>query len=283
MGIGRELLATEAGSEIVIRPPGRFDLDLAELWRERELLYFLATRNVRVRYKQAVAGPAWAVFQPLLTMLVFSVVFGRLAKLPSNGLPYPVFFYPGLVIWTFLANGLTVGTTSLVDNQQMVSKIYFPRAYLPLAGPLASLVDLAVATSMCLPLFLVYGQPLALTAPLVIVPAALALVIASGMSLFLSALNAKYRDVRLTIPFLIQAGLFASPVAYATSLVPDRWQLLYSLNPMVGIIDGFRWALTGAGSAPFGALGLSACVSFAVLAIGAWYFQQVDGTIADVV
>lgn len=277
------LTAEAAPPELVIRPPGRFDLDLRELWRERELLVFLASRNVRVRYKQALAGPAWAVFQPLLSMVVFSLVFGNLAGLPADGLPYPVFYYSGLVAWTFFANGVTSGTSAIVDNQQMVSKIYFPRAFLPLSGPLAALVDLAVATAICIPLFFVFGHPPALTTPLVVVPAAVALVAASGVSLLLGALNAKYRDVRFTVPFLVQAGLFASPVAYATSLVPEQWRLLYSVNPMAGVIDAFRWALTGQGGVPFLALGVSTASALVLLVVGAWYFSKVEGTIADVV
>ena len=276
-------LPPDAPPEMVIRPPGRFDLDLPELWRERELLVFLASRTIRIRYKQALAGPAWAVFQPLLSMVVFSLVFGNLAKLPANGLPYPVFYYSGLVIWTFFANGITQGTSAIVDNQQMVSKIYFPRAFLPLSGPLASLVDLGVATVICIPLFFAFRHAPALTTPLVVIPTLVALVAASGVSLLLGALNAKYRDVRFTVPFLVQAGLFASPVAYATSLVPERWRLLYSLNPMAGVIDGFRWALTGVGGVPFASLGVSAASAVLLLLVGAWYFSRVEGTIADVV
>ena len=272
-----------APPELVIRPPGRFDLDLGELWRERELLFFLASRNIRIRYKQALAGPAWAVFQPLLSMVVFSLVFGKLAGLPSDDLPYPVFYYSGLVIWTFFANGVSAGTSAIVDNQQMVSKIYFPRAFLPLSGPVAALADLAVATVICIPLFFVFGHPPALTTPLIVVPTAVGLVAASGVSLLLGALNAKYRDVRFTVPFLIQAGMFASPVAYATSLVPDRWRLAYSLNPMAGVIDAFRWALTGQGGMPLASLGVSAASALVLLAVGSWYFQRVEGTIADVV
>jgi len=253
------------------------------LWRERELLFFLASRNVRVRYKQALAGPAWAVFQPMLTMVVFSLFFGRLAGLPTDGLPYPIFYYSGLVIWTFFANGVIAGTSAIVDNQQMVSKIYFPRAFLPLSGPLAALVDLAVATAICIPLFIAFGHTPALTTPLIVVPTAVALTAASGVSLFLGGLNAKYRDVRFTVPFLVQAGLFASPVAYATSLVPDEWHLLYSLNPMAGVIDGFRWALTGRGGIPLASLAVSAGSALALLVIGALYFQRVEGTLADVV
>lgn len=269
--------------EVVIRPPGGWEFGLGELWRERELLFFLASRNIRVRYKQALAGPAWAVFQPLLTMVVFSVIFGRLAGLPADGLPYPVFYYSGLVIWIFFANGVTAGTSAIVDNQQMVSKIYFPRAFLPLSGPVAALVDLAVATTVCLPLFLICGFVPAATAPLLIFPALVALVAASGISLLLGALNAKYRDVRFTVPFLVQAGLFASPVAYSSSLVPERYQLLYSLNPMTGPIDGFRWALTGQGEPPLLSLGVSSLSALFLLALGAVYFQRVEGTLADVV
>lgn len=269
--------------ELVISPPGHFDLDLREFWAERELLYFLASRNVRVRYKQALAGPAWAVFQPLLSMVIFSLVFGKLAGLPADKLPFPVFYYSGLVIWTFFANGVTAGTSAIVDNQQLVSKIYFPRAFLPLSGPLASLVDLGVATTISIPLFAAFGHAPALTLPLLVFPVFVALVASSGVSLLLGALNAKYRDVRFAVPFLVQAGLFASPVAYATSLVPARWQLLYSLNPMVGVIDAFRWALTGSGGLPAGRLGVSAASATALLAFGAWYFQRVEGTIADVV
>lgn len=266
-----------------IRPPGKFDLDLAELWRERELLVFLASRNVRVRYKQALAGPAWAVFQPLLTMVVFSLVFGRLAKLPTNGTPYPVFYYSGLIIWTFFANGVATGTSAIVDNQQMVSKIYFPRAFLPMSGPLSALVDLGVATALAFPLFLIVGFRPALTSPLIVLPAAVALVAATGISLLLGALNAKYRDVRFTVPFLIQAGLFASPVAYGITLIPERWRLIYSLNPMTGVTESFRWALTGTGEAPLETLAVSAAAALVLLFVGVWYFQRVEGTIADVV
>lgn len=275
--------ATGAPGVLVIRPPGRVHLGIGELWRERELLAFLASRSVRVRYKQALAGPAWAVFQPLLTMVVFSLVFGRLAGLPADGLPYPVFYYSGLVLWSFFANGVTSGTSAIVDNQQMVSKIYFPRAFLPLSGPVAALVDLAVATLISIPLFFAFGHPPALTTPLILVPALVALVAASGIALLLGGLNTKYRDVRFTVPFLVQAGLFASPVAYASALVPEQWRLLYSVNPMAGAIDGFRWALTGAGDAPYATLGVSALSALTLLIIGGFYFQKVEGTIADVV
>jgi lipopolysaccharide transport system permease protein len=267
----------------VITPPGRFNLDVGELWRERELLYFLAARSIKVRYKQTLAGPAWAVFQPLLSMVIFTIVFGHFAQLPSNGLPYPVFYYSGLVLWTYFANAVIAGAGAIVENQQLVSKVYFPRTFLPLTGPVASLVDLAVATVVCIPIFIAFGHPPAWTAPLALVGALVALVAASGVSLFLGALNAKYRDVRFTVPFLIQAGMFASPVAYATTLVPAQWRDLYALNPMVGAIETFRWALTGRGEAPLRLLAVSAVSALVMLAVGAWYFQRVEGTIADVV
>jgi lipopolysaccharide transport system permease protein len=268
---------------VLIRPPGRFNIDLHELWQERELLLFLAGRSVKVRYKQALAGPAWALFQPLLTMIIFTLVFGHLAKLPSNGTPYPVFYFTGLVLWTYFSNAITQGANSVVENQQMVSKIYFPRAYLPLAPVIAGLLDLAIGVALALPLMTAFGRPPAPTAPLAVVGVAIALLAAAGGGLLLSGLNARYRDIKFVVPFVVQAGLFASPVAFAAALIPAQWRLLYSLNPMAGAVEWFRWSLTGQGSTPVGMAAVSGTTAVLLLAIGAWSFQRIEGTIADVV
>lgn len=266
-----------------ITPPGRFDLNLRELWRDRELLGFLAMRTVRVRYKQALAGPLWAVFQPMLAMVVFSLVFGRLAGLPSDGLPYPVFYYSGLLLWTYFANSVALGANALVDNQQLVSKVYFPRAFLPLSGVLASLIDLAVGLVAFLPLLIVFGRTPPLTMVFLVIPVIVAATASAGLSLLLGALNARYRDVRFTVPFFLQAGLFASPIAYSLDLIPAEWRLLYALNPMTGAVQFFRWTLTGAGEVHAELLAVSAASAFGLLIVGYLYFQRVDGTIADVV
>ena len=268
----------------VVSPPGGFlRLELGELWEHRELLYFLVWRDVTVRYKQTVVGAAWAILQPFATMVVFTLFFGALARLPSDGLPHPVFYYSGLLPWMYFATALQSATNSVVEHQRIITKVYFPRALLPIAGVLPGLLDGAIAFGMLLLLMAVYRVvPTAaiLLAPLVILLAALA---ALAVGFWLSALNAAYRDVRYVVPFMIQLWMFASPVAYPSGLVPERWRWLYGLNPMVGVIDTFRWAVTGAGRPSFVLLAAGTAATVVVLLGGLVYFGRVEQTIADIV
>jgi lipopolysaccharide transport system permease protein len=256
---------------------------LRELWEFRELLYFLIWRDVKVRYKQTALGAAWAVLQPLLTMLVFSLFFGRLAKMPSDGVPYPIFAFAALVPWTFFANGLTQGANSLVGSANLIKKVYFPRLAVPAATTLAGLVDLTIAFGVLLVLMAYYG--IAPTANIVWLPAfvLLALATAFGVSFWLSALNVQYRDVRYVVPFLTQFWLFATPIAYPSSLLHEPWRTVYGLNPMVGVVEGVRWALLGANGAPGASIVVSIAAAIALLVSGAWYFRRMERRFADVV
>lgn len=268
----------------VIRPKrGRALVDWRELWTYRDLVYMLTWRDIKVRYKQTVLGAAWAVLQPLLTMVVFSIFFGRLAGISSGDVPYPVFTFAALVPWTFFANSVTQASNSLVQQEALLTKVYFPRVIVPLAAVLAGLVDVTIAFVVLVGLLLAYGiVPTAavLTLPLLVLFAAST---AFAVGLWLSALNVRYRDVRYTLPFIVQVWLFASPVAYPTSLVPETWQPLYALNPMVGVIDGFRWALLGDVPAPGIGLLVSALVVLALLIGGLAYFRRVERSFADAV
>ncbi|MEW5930330.1 MAG: ABC transporter permease [Gemmatimonadota bacterium] len=257
--------------------------DLRELWRYRELLYFLVWRDVKVRYKQTALGAAWAILQPFATMVVFSLFFGRLAGIPSDGVPYPAFAYAALVPWTFFANGLTLATQSLVQGQNLLRKVYFPRLAVPLAAVLSGLVDFALAFAVLVGMLLFYG--IAPGARVVWVPPMLLLALATslGVGLWLSALNVRFRDVGYVLPFVVQFWLFATPVAYPSSLLEEPWRTLYGLNPMVGVVEGFRWALLGTDTAPGGALLVSAAAAAALLVSGALYFRRMERTFADVV
>jgi lipopolysaccharide transport system permease protein len=267
---------------IVIQPSrGWVPLRLGELWAYRELLYFFVWRDIKVRYKQTALGAAWAIIQPFFTMVVFSVFFGRLAKLPSDGVPYPVFTYCALVPWTYFATALTMSSNSLVDHARLITKVYFPRLLVPAASVLAGLVDLAIAAIVLVAMILYYGiapGPAVLLLPgFVLLAAATAL----GVGLWLSALNVEYRDVRYTVPFLVQFWLFLTPVAYSSSLVPPQWRALYGLNPMTGVVEGFRWALLG--KEPPGALLLVSIASVAVLLFGGlFYFRRMERRFADI-
>jgi lipopolysaccharide transport system permease protein len=257
------------------------DLRLFEVWDYRELLYFFIWRDVKVRYRQTVIGVAWVVLQPLLAMGAFTLFFGRLAKLPSQGLPYPVFYFAALVPWAYFSQALINSTNIVVENQHLITKVYFPRLILPLAAVSAGLVDFAVAFVVMLVLTFSYGFRPTRAALLLPVFVLLALLTALGVGLWTSALNALYRDVRSIIPFAVQFWMLASPVAYPSSLVPARWRWLYNLNPMAGVIDGFRWALTGHGQPP--GLSMLASVAMVVLVVtgGLFFFQRMEGTIAD--
>ena len=268
----------------VIRPAsGWVPLQLRELWEYRELLYFLVWRDVKVRYKQTTLGAAWAVIQPFFTMVVFSIFFGRLAKLPSDGVPYPVFAYCALVPWSYFATSLSQAGNSLVEHQRLITKVYFPRLMVPAASVVAGLLDLAIAFVVLLGMLLFYGM--APSFRILLLPAfvLLALLTSLGVGLWLSALNVRYRDVRYTMPFLIQLWLFLTPVAYSSSLVPERWRTLYGLNPMTGVVEGFRWALLGTSDPPGGMLVVSMVSVLGVLLAGLFYFRRVERNFADVV
>jgi lipopolysaccharide transport system permease protein len=264
-------------------PHGWVNLSLRELWDARELLYFFVWRDVKVRYKQTAIGAAWAVVQPFMTMVVFSVFFGRLAKMPSHGLPYPVFYYSALLPWTYFAGALQQATSVVVDQQHVITKVYFPRLVLPLAAVASGLVDFAISFLMFLVIMAYYRITPGLAILLFPCFLLLAVLTALGVGLWFSALNAIYRDVRYVVPFLVQFWMLASPVAYPSSLVPERWRWVYGLNPMAGVIEGFRWSLTGQGQPPNSLLAVSAGAVLLLVVGGMAYFQRMEGTIADVV
>jgi lipopolysaccharide transport system permease protein len=260
-----------------------FEVNLGELWEYRELLYFLVWRDLKVRYKQTVIGVAWAIIQPVFTMIVFSIFFGRLAGLPSDGLPHPIFYYTALLPWTYFANALSQASNSIVAHQQVITKVYFARVLLPVSAVLSGLADFAVATAILFVMMFAYGivptWKVLWMLPLIL----LVILTAVAVSLWLSALNALYRDVRYAVPFLLQFWMFASPVAYPASLVPEQWRWLYGINPMAGVIEGFRWALTGVGPGPGPMMAVSVVVVLIVLVAGFFYFQRMERTVADVV
>jgi len=267
-----------------IAPPrGWLELNLREIWEYRELLYFFVWRDLKIRYKQTAIGAAWAVLQPFLTMIVFSLFFGALARIPSHGLPYPIFYYSALLPWMYFAGALQNATSTVVDQQRVITKVYFPRLVLPLAAVLSGLVDLAIGFVVFLGMMLYYGMTPQATILLLPGFLLLGVLTALGVGLWLSALNAIYRDVRYVLPFLIQFWMFASPVAYPSSLVPERWRWLYGLNPMAGVIEGFRWALTGQGQPPNLLLAASTGAVVLLVAGGVVYFQKMEATFADVV
>jgi len=266
---------------LIIRPPkGWVKLNLGELWAHRELLYFLVWRDIKVRYKQTALGAAWAVLQPVLTMLVFSVFFGRLAKIPSDGVPYPIFTFAALLPWQLFAYALNESANSLVTSQNLIKKVYFPRLAVPMSSVLAGLVDFSIAFGVLLVLMFYYR--IVPTAAILLLPLFVLLAVATALSvgLWLSALNVKFRDVRHTIPFLTQFWLFATPVAYPSSLVPARWRPLLGLNPMTGVVDGFRWALFGRSGAPE-SIWVSAVAVVVLLIGGLMYFRRMESTFAD--
>ena len=275
-------LHSGASSTIRIEPPsGLFELRLREVWAYRELLYFFVWRDVKIRYKQTAIGVLWVVLQPVLNMLVFTLFFGRLAKLPNDGLPYPVFYFAALVPWTYFSYALQMTTNVVVDNQRLITKVYFPRLILPISSALSGLVDFAIGFVVLAIFTVAYGIRPSLAALWLPALLALAVFTALGVGLWLSALNALYRDVRYVIPFLVQFWMFASPVAYPSSLVPPRWRWLYGLNPMAGVIDGFRWAITGRGQAPsLLLLASSAAVALVVLG-GLFFFNRMESAVAD--
>lgn len=277
-------LSEKSTTITIIRPSkGWISLKLRELWEYRELLLFLAWRDISVRYKQTVLGAAWAIIQPFFTMLVFSLFFGRLGNIPSDGVPYPIFTYAALLPWQYFATALAGSGDSLVGSANLLSKVYFPRLVIPMASVLPPLVDFALAFVILLGMMLFYG--IVPTWNVVWLPLflLLALITALGAGLWLSAMNVQYRDIRYTIPFLVQFWMFASPVAYPSSMVPEPWRPLYGLNPMAGVIEGFRWALLDTNTGPGPMMAISAVMALLLLVSGAFYFRRMEKRFADVV
>lgn len=275
-------MATQTDFEIVIdakTPGGKLGV---ELWRYRELFAFLAWRDLLVRYKQTAVGVAWSLLRPLLTMLIFTFVFGKLAKLPSEGLPYPVFVLAALLPWQLFANALTESSASLISNTNLITKVYFPRLIIPTSVVITALVDFLIAFALLIGMMAFYQvwpgwRILALPAFL-----AMALLVSLGCGLWLAALNVKYRDFRFVVPFLVQIGTYASPVGFTSDIVPEKWRLLYSANPMVGVIDGFRWALLGGPSTlHLPGLAISTALALALAVSGVWFFRRTERTFAD--
>jgi lipopolysaccharide transport system permease protein len=269
---------------IVIRPSkGWVALRLRDLWEYRDLLYFLVWRDLKVRYKQTALGAAWAIIQPFFTMVVFSIFFGQLAKIPSEGLPYPIFAYCALLPWQLFSRALTESGNSLIANEPLLTRVYFPRLVIPLSVVLAGLVDFGIAFVILLGMMAYYG--IAPTAAVFTLPLFLLLTLgtALGVGLWLSALNVQYRDVRYTIPFLTQFWLFATPIVYPSSLVPEPWRAFLGLNPMAGVVEGFRWALLGTAQAPGLMLVSSVAAAVALLIGGLFYFRRMERIFADVV
>jgi lipopolysaccharide transport system permease protein len=262
---------------------GWVSLKLRELWEYRELLYFLTWRDVKVRYKQTILGAAWAIIQPFFTMVVFSLFFGRLAGIPSDGVPYPIFSFAALVPWTFFANGLNQSSNSLVGSADLIKKVYFPRLAVPVATILSGIVDFALAFIVLLGMMLFYGVIPTINTLWLPLFFLLALITSLGVGLWLSALNVKFRDVRYTVPFLTQFWMFSTPIAYPSSLLGEPWRTVYGLNPMVGVVEGFRWALLGTKTAPGPIIVASSLAALAILVGGAFYFRRMEKTFADVV
>jgi homopolymeric O-antigen transport system permease protein len=270
-------------SIVVLPSTSLLDLDLPAIWQYRELLYFLVWREVKVRYKQTMLGVAWAVLQPLMTMAIFTVIFGMFVNVPSDGLPYPLFALAALLPWTYFSEAMTRSSASLVGDAQLIRKVYFPRLIMPLAAVVSPAVDFLLAFILLLAMMAWYG--VSPTWGIIMLPGflLLGLVTALAVGLWLSALNVRYRDVRHTVPFLIQCWMYASPVAYPVSVVPERWRVLYGLNPMAGVIEGFRWALLGKQSPDVGIMLVSVIAVMALLIGGVVFFKHMEQTFADVI
>ena len=262
---------------------GWISLRLAEVWEYHELLYFLSWRDIKVRYKQTVLGGAWAIIQPFFTMVIFSLFFGKLARIPSDGIPYPIFSFAALVPWTFFANGLSQSSNSLVGSANLIKKVYFPRLVVPISSVVSGVVDFAIAFVVLLGMMLFYR--IVPTSNIIHLPSLLllAFVTSLGVGLWLSAMNVQFRDVRYAVPFLVQAWMFASPIAYPSSLLSEPWRTIYGLNPMVGVVEGFRWALLGTNTAPGPIIAVSSLAAIVILISGAYYFRRMEKSFADVV
>ncbi|GAA5507330.1 ABC transporter permease [Novipirellula caenicola] len=273
------------GQEVIrIQPAkGWMPLRLGELWEYRELLYFLTWRDIKVRYKQTLLGAAWAIIQPLSTMVVFTLFFGKLAEMPSDGVPYPIFSFAALVPWTFFANAMVASSNSLVQGSNLLKKVYFPRLALPISTVLGGVVDFALAFSVLVLMMFYFG--IAPTWNVIVLPflLLLAFMTSLGVGLWLSAMNVRYRDVRYVLPFITQLWMFATPVVYPSSMLEEPWRTLYGINPMVGVVEGFRWALAGTDTAPGPMIAVSTVVSILILISGAFYFRRMEKSFADVV
>jgi len=279
-------MANREGTERAIRIAPVKGLRLPsprELWASRELVYFLTWRDVKVRYKQTLIGAAWAIVQPVLTMVVFSLFFGRLARIPSEGIPYPIFSYCGLLPWTFFSHGLTQAANSLAGNSRLITKVYFPRSIIPLSAVLVGLVDFGLAFLVLVGMMAYYGISPGVNVVWLPGFLLLSLIASLGAGLWLSALGARYRDVRFAVPFLIQIGLFATPVIYPSTLLAGSWRFLLGLNPMTAVVEGFRWSLLRVGRPPGAMIAVSLLMALALLVSGAVYFRKVERTLADVV
>lgn len=284
-------ITTQPSQEVLILRPsqGWSALNLGDLWRYRELIYFLIWRDIKVRYKQTVLGASWAIIQPFVTMVVFTIFFGGLAKMPSDDIPYPIFSYTGLLPWGLFTKAIGDAGRSMITNRSMITKVYFPRLSIPLASVLSGLVDFGLAFVVLIGMIAVYNfvpelnyqarlTPAILTLPLFLL---LTLITSLGVGLWLSALNVQYRDINYIIPFLTQFWLFITPIVYPSSLIPEQWQLLYALNPMAGVVEGFRWALLGLETAPGPMLAVSSTISVILLVSGLFYFRRMERTFAD--
>ena len=276
-------LLGEVPVTIICPSRGWISLNLRDLWEYRELLYFLTWRDIKVRYKQTVLGAAWAIIQPLFTMVVFILFFGKLAKVPSDDIPYPIFNYAALVPWQFFANGLSQSSTSLVASANLIKKVYFPRLVVPVSSVISGAVDFVLAFVVLLGMMLYFD--IAPTWNVIWLPLLLllALVTSLGVGLWLTAMNVQFRDVRYAVPFLVQAWMFATPIAYPSSLLDEPWRTLYGINPMAGVVEGFRWALLGTQTPPGPIILVSALVAVGLLISGAFYFRRMEKTFADVV
>jgi lipopolysaccharide transport system permease protein len=269
---------------MIIKPSQRWAFpDLGELWEHRELLYFFAWRDIKVRYKQTMLGAAWAVIQPFFTMVVFTIFFGNLAKMPSEGLPYSIFSYTALVPWTYFANSVSQASSSMVAQRGVITKVYFPRLIVPLASMISGLLDFAIAFAVLVTMMLYYR--IFPTINILLIPLLLLFSVATALAvgLWLSALNVVYRDVQYAVPFLVQFWLFATPIAYPSSLVPVRWRPLFGLNPMAGVVEGFRWSLLGSGEGLGPMFAVSVLIVLLLLITGLLYFRHMERVFADVV
>jgi lipopolysaccharide transport system permease protein len=262
---------------------GWVSLQLADLWQYRELLYFLTWRDVKVRYKQTILGASWAIIQPFFSMVIFSLFFGRLAGVPSDGVPYPIFSYAALVPWTFFANGLIQSTNSLVTGGNLIKKVYFPRLAMPIAAILSGVLDFVLAFIVLLGMMLFFGIFPTINVVWLPLFLLLALITSLGAGLWLTAMNVQFRDIRYAVPFLVQAWMFISPVIYSSSMLEEPWRTLYGINPMAGVIEGFRWALLDTDTAPGPMIIVSSLVAIGLLISGAYYFRRMEKTFADVV
>ena len=268
----------------VISPSrGWLSLNLKEVWEYRELLGILAWRDITVRYKQSIVGIGWAIIQPLMTMIIFTIIFGKFAKLPSDGLPYPIFAYCALLPWTYFARSLGDSSDSLVGSSHLITKVYFPRLILPISKVFSGLIDFAIAFAILVGMMAWYR--IAPTKGVLALPLfiGIAMLAALGVGTWFTALNVRYRDVKFVIPFLVQIWMYASPVAYSTSLIPEKWQWIYGLNPMVGVIEGFRWAMLGKAAPSITLLLIPSLIIIAILISGLYYFKKMEKTFADII